>query len=100
MSNPVVFILGAGPNVGTSIASKFAAEGWKVAAASRSPKDEIKKIAHHVIAADFSNSEEIGGLFAEVEAKLGTPSVVIYNGECPESSSVVLICWDDGQGAS
>ncbi|MCJ1377552.1 hypothetical protein MMC17_000647 [Xylographa soralifera] len=79
MSAPVVFILGAGPNVGTSIASKFAAEGWKVAAASRSPKDEIKKIAHHVMAADFSDPEKISTLFAEVEAKLGTPNVVIYN---------------------
>ncbi|MCJ1284991.1 hypothetical protein MMC26_004328 [Xylographa opegraphella] len=79
MSAPVVFILGAGPNVGTSIASKFAAEGWKVAAASRSPKDEIKKIAHHVMAADFSDAEKISSLFAEVEAKLGIPNVVIYN---------------------
>ncbi|MCJ1403543.1 hypothetical protein MMC11_006766 [Xylographa trunciseda] len=79
MSAPVVFILGAGPNVGTSVATKFASEGWKVAAASRSPKDEIKKIAHHVMAADFSEPEKISTLFAEVEAKLGTPNVVIYN---------------------
>ncbi|MCJ1396168.1 hypothetical protein MMC18_009057 [Xylographa bjoerkii] len=79
MSARIVLILGAGPNVGTSIASKFASEGWKVAAASRSPKDEIKKIAHHVIAADFADPEKISSLFAEVEAKLGTPNVVIYN---------------------
>lgn len=80
MSTSVALILGAGPNVGLSIASKFASEGWKVAAVGRSPKDDIKKVAHQVIAADFSDPDGISDVFKQVEAKLGTPNVVIYNG--------------------
>lgn len=80
MSPSVVLILGTGPNVGLSISSKFAAEGWKVAAVSRSPKDDIKKVAHQVLAADFSDPNEISAIFQKVEAELGTPNVVIYNG--------------------
>ncbi|MCJ1474214.1 hypothetical protein MMC13_002872 [Lambiella insularis] len=79
MSTSVVLILGTGPNVGLSVASKFAAEGWKVAAVSREPKDDIKKVAHHVIAADFSEPSGISNIFKEVEAKLGIPNVVVYN---------------------
>ena len=80
MSTSVVLILGTGPNVGLSIATKFAAKGWKVAAVSRSPKDDIKKAAHQVIAADFSDPHGISNIFEEVKTKLGIPNVVIYNG--------------------
>ena len=80
MASPVILILGAGPNLGLSVATKFASEKWKVAAVSRSPREDMKKVADLVLAADFTDPARINVLFAEVEAKLGTPNVVVYNG--------------------
>ena len=81
MPDPVILILGAGPNVGLSVARKFAAENWKVAAVARTIKDEVKQTAHQVLVADFTDSEGISKIFGEVEAKLGIPNVVVYNGK-------------------
>lgn len=81
MSSPVILVLGAGANVGLSIAKKFAAEGWKVAAVARTIKDEIKANSSLALSADLSDPESMIKIFNEVEAKLGTPNVVVYNGE-------------------
>lgn len=80
MSSPVVLILGAGANVGLSVSKKFAAEGWKVAAVARTIKDDIKANSALTLSADFADPESITRVFDEVEAKLGTPNVVVYNG--------------------
>ena len=80
MSEPVVLIFGAGANVGLSIASKFQQEGYKVAAVSRTIKDDLKMFARKTIASSLT-SEEVEKAFAEVEKELGPPSVVIYNGQ-------------------
>lgn len=80
MSEPVLLIFGAGANVGLSIASKFKQEGYKVAAVSRNPKDDLKKIAHKAIASNLT-PEEVLKVFEEVERDLGPPNVVVYNGK-------------------
>ena len=80
MAHRVALILGAGPNVGFSVAKAFAAQGYKVAIASRSKRDDadIKQYLH--IQADFSEPSSIENIFATVISELGHPSVVIYNG--------------------
>lgn len=77
----IVLILGAGANVGKSVAQKFASKGFKVAIASRTLTPEIQKLADISIKADFSNPATIKPLFDKVKSEIGTPSVVIYNGE-------------------
>lgn len=71
-------IIGAGSNVGQATADAFAEAGYTVAIASRSLKAP-SKFKHFVF--DASKPEAIPGLFSEVRSTVGTPSVVIYNGE-------------------
>ena len=79
MASPVALILGAGPGVGLSVAKYFSAKGWKVAAVSRTIKEDIKAVAALNIAADLSDIESVAKIFQEVNSKLGIPNVVIYN---------------------
>ncbi len=87
MSNPVVLIFGAGANVGLAIASKFKQEGYKVAAVSRTIKDDLKKVADKTISASLT-PEEVQKVFEEVEKDLGPPNVVVYNGQLVVSINV------------
>ena len=80
MSSNVALVLGTGANVGLSIAKKFTGEEWKVASVARNVKGEMKANSALSLAADFSNPQSIAKVFSEVETKLGTPNVVIYNG--------------------
>ena len=79
MPEPVVLIFGAGANVGLAIARKFKQEGYKVAAVSRTIKDDLKQIADKAIASSLT-PEEVQKIYSEVENDLGPPSAVIYNG--------------------
>ena len=79
MSGPVALIFGAGANVGLALASKFKQEGYKVAAVSRTIKDDLKKVAHKTISSSLT-PEEVEKICTEVEKDLGPPNVVIYNG--------------------
>lgn len=78
-TSPVILILGAGPNVGQSVARAFASKGYKIALASRKLKDgdNIPDQVH--IPSDFSEPNSIANVFSKVKALLGVPSVVIYN---------------------
>ena len=80
MSAPVLLIFGAGANVGLSIARKFKQEGYKIAAVSRTIKDDLKQVADKTIASNL-NPDEVESIFSQVEKDLGVPSVVIYNGQ-------------------
>ena len=80
MTAPVALIFGAGANVGLAVAKKFNDEGYKCAGVARAPTDDLKKVAATTIAADLSKPEEVDRVFEEVEAELGPPSIVIYNG--------------------
>ncbi|KAI1097743.1 NAD(P)-binding protein [Jackrogersella minutella] len=73
---PTAFIIGAGPNVGQAVAETFAAAGFQVAVASRTPKLDAK-FRHYVF--DGSKPETLPAVFEKVSADLGVPSVVIYN---------------------
>ena len=79
---PVLLILGAGPNIGASLAAKFASYGYKIALVSRSLKPGTSAKGYLNIVGDLSNPDvqHVPSIFKEVEEKLGTPSVVVYNG--------------------
>ena len=83
MSNasPVLLILGAGSNIGQHVARAFAAKGYKVALAARRLKEEDSTADQVNIPSDLSDPNSVTSVFSKVNAQLGPPSVVIYNGD-------------------
>ncbi|KAF2684786.1 NAD(P)-binding protein [Lentithecium fluviatile CBS 122367] len=79
MSTRVALILGAGPNIGSQVASAFQARGYKVALASRSADAAQNTDSKVHVKVDLTQPETVGAVFEEVEERLGTPEVVIYN---------------------
>lgn len=83
-SSKVLLLLGAGPNVGTHVSRAFAAKGYKIGLASRSAKTQPNSAedsdALH-LQVDLSRPETVASVFEQVKAKLGAPSVVVYNGK-------------------
>lgn len=79
-SQPIVLILGTGPRVGAAITSTFAANGYKVAGASRKGSDSKTPDGTLSMKADFSQPESVPSVFDKVKAEFGAPpSIVIYN---------------------
>jgi hypothetical protein len=89
-TSPIILILGSGPNVGYYVARAFAAKGYKVVLASRRVKEEDSNADQVHISADLSDPYSVKGIFSKVEALLGLPSVVIYNGEHIPYGSLLL----------
>jgi NAD(P)-dependent dehydrogenase (short-subunit alcohol dehydrogenase family) len=77
---PVLFILGAGPEIGQSVADAFAAKGYKVALAARSVQDGVADDGYLRLKLDLANTGDIAQAFAKVTKALGIPTVVVYNG--------------------
>ena len=76
----VALILGAGPRIGTSVAERFAKDGYKVAIASRSGDGKKNEAGFLALKADFTKPESISPLFSSVKSELGAfPDVVVYN---------------------
>jgi NAD(P)-dependent dehydrogenase (short-subunit alcohol dehydrogenase family) len=80
MSTPVLFILGAGPKIGLSVANAFAAKGYKIALAARSVQDGIADDGCLHLQLDLADTKAVQEAFTKVKEKLGIPSVVVYNG--------------------
>jgi NAD(P)-dependent dehydrogenase (short-subunit alcohol dehydrogenase family) len=76
------FIVGAGSGLSASLARRFAKEGLDVALAARGT-DKLRTLREETgaiaIACDASSPNDVASAFAEVEAKLGAPDVVVYN---------------------
>ncbi|TVY88130.1 Secoisolariciresinol dehydrogenase [Lachnellula willkommii] len=79
MMSKVILILGAGPNVGASVAHAFASKGYKVALASRSQKESDNTPSQIHIPTDVSNPDAVVAAFSKTKSLLGNPSVVVYN---------------------
>ncbi|KAI1046668.1 hypothetical protein LB505_006718 [Fusarium chuoi] len=77
--SPIVLILGSGPNIGQSVARKFASEGFRVAIASRSQKEADSTEKQLNIKTDLTKPLEVADAFSKVKTTFGTPSVVVYN---------------------
>ncbi len=75
-------IVGAGSGLSASLARRFAKEGLDIALAARRT-DKLRALAEEtrafVTACDASSPKDVASAFAEVEARLGAPDVVVYN---------------------
>jgi NAD(P)-dependent dehydrogenase (short-subunit alcohol dehydrogenase family) len=75
-------IVGAGSGLSAALARALAKNGIKVALAARSTGDLeplVKEIGARAFACDASERAQVDKLFADVDAALGAPDVVIYN---------------------
>lgn len=83
MSSPIALVLGAGANIGQAVGRKFAANGYKVALASRTSPDATSQDAKDGLfyfRVDLTVPTTVKTLFEQVQASLGVPNVVVYNG--------------------
>ena len=75
-------IVGAGSGLSASLARTFAKAGLQVALAARRAAN-LAALAQETgaksFACDSTKRDEVAKLFADVEAALGTPDVVVYN---------------------
>lgn len=79
--SPIVLILGAGPNIGQSVARAFAAKGYRTALTSRKATEANNSANEIYIEADFTDPSSVVNAFSKVKSELGMPpSVVVYNG--------------------
>ena len=83
-----ILILGAGKNVGASVARMFAQKGYKVAIAARQLQDTTDSEGKLTIAADLADPKSVGTVFDKVENAFGPINVVVYNGRCFDPASV------------
>jgi hypothetical protein len=79
-NQPVALILGSGPNVGQHVARALVSKGYKVALASRSAPKDSSTSNPTTFQTDLSNPSSVPELFTRVKETLGTPNVVVYNG--------------------
>lgn len=85
METPVyktALIVGAGEGLSASLARLFAREGIRVALAARKT-DKLaaicKETKAEAFACDASNADAVARLFADIDAKLGAPDIVVFN---------------------
>ncbi|OGE53917.1 hypothetical protein PENARI_c007G08563 [Penicillium arizonense] len=78
-TTPILLLLGAGSNIGHHVARSFAEKGYKVALVARSLKEEDSTPDQINIPADLSDPASVAEVFSKVRARLGHPSVVVYN---------------------
>jgi NAD(P)-dependent dehydrogenase (short-subunit alcohol dehydrogenase family) len=87
-------IIGAGVGISASLARAFAREGLKVGLVARDPS-KLEKLAGEtgasVFSADASQPAAVAQLFADVDARLGEPDVVVYNAGARLQGSVAEI---------
>jgi NAD(P)-dependent dehydrogenase (short-subunit alcohol dehydrogenase family) len=79
----VLLLLGAGPRIGKSLASAFAAKGYKIALVARSIREDDSTPYQLKIKVDLSDPSSIPSIFSKVIEVLGLPTIVVYNGMYP-----------------
>jgi NAD(P)-dependent dehydrogenase (short-subunit alcohol dehydrogenase family) len=80
-------VIGAGPGIGGSVASRFAREGWPVALIARSRRslqqvsDTVSRLGVPVVArlADSTDEAALRDALDDAARELGPPDVVVYN---------------------
>jgi len=87
-------IVGAGAGISASVARGLAAAGLKLGLAARNV-DKLAELATETgaerFAADASDPAAVAHLFEEVDARLGSPDVVLYNASARAPGSVAEI---------
>ena len=91
--NESVLIVGAGSGLSASLARLCFLKKMKVIMASRNIKklDELKKeVEGETFECDSSNIESVSNLFKQLDKKIGTPNLVVYNASSrPKRESVI-----------
>src|SRR5262247_821519 len=75
-------IVGAGSGLSAALARALAKDGIKVALAARTTGDLdalVKETGARAFACDATERAQVEKLFADVDATLGAPDIVIYN---------------------
>jgi NAD(P)-dependent dehydrogenase (short-subunit alcohol dehydrogenase family) len=75
-------IVGAGPGLGAALARRFLREGMRVAVAARDAEKLSGLFAETdvgIFACDATDGAQVKQLFEMVEARIGSPDVVVYN---------------------
>lgn len=82
MSQPVPLLHDYGPNVGHAVATRFAAQGYEVAIASRSlPEQTSNEAGWMQVQFDLAYPETIPGVFSKGVERLDIPNVIVYHGK-------------------
>jgi NAD(P)-dependent dehydrogenase (short-subunit alcohol dehydrogenase family) len=87
---PVIFILGAGSNVGAAVSKLFAQNGYKIALASRRLTDGPGSDGSYNVQVDLAHPETVSKAFEKVTSALGPPGVVVYNGRHPRTRTPIF----------
>ena len=91
--NESVLIVGAGSGLSASLARLCFLNKMKVIMASRNIKklEELKKeVEGETFECDSSNIESVSNLFKQLDKKVGTPNLVVYNASSrPKRESVI-----------
>lgn len=74
----VMVLAGAGTGLGTAVAARFAAGGYKVIGLSRSGKPLLSS-SYVALACDLTNPQDVASTFDEIVQLYGIPSVVVHN---------------------
>lgn len=87
MNGKVAAVLGVGPGLGSSVARRFAREGYSVALMARSEED-LSEIRQEIegeggttatFGTDATDPESVERSFEQVRNELGDPEVLVYN---------------------
>jgi NAD(P)-dependent dehydrogenase (short-subunit alcohol dehydrogenase family) len=97
-ANEIALIVGAGDGLSASLAHLFAKEGMKIGLVARNT-DKLKPLCDEIGAlhfqCDVAQPDQVEKLFAQVDAQLGPPSVVVYNPSFRTRGALVDLKPDD-----
>ncbi len=106
MTEPVAVVVGVGPGLGSAVARRFAAAGFKVAVARRRPAESAglaEEIGGRAYACDATEQDSVEAMFAAIDQELGGPQVVVYNAGAYKPGGILDIeaadferCWRIG----
>ena len=100
--NESVLIVGAGSGLSASLARLCASKDMKVVLAARNIdklEDLINETNADAYTCDSSNIESVENLFKEMDKKIGTPNLVIYNSSARFKGSITELDPKKTQGA-
>ncbi|KAF9014569.1 hypothetical protein BDZ89DRAFT_995096 [Hymenopellis radicata] len=86
-SKLVALIIGAGSNVGDSVAQTLLKQNYKVAVGSRNPKRDNLPAGLYPFTVDVTKPESIKSAFEKVTTEVGPPNIVIFNAATLEFSN-------------
>ena len=102
MNGKVAAVLGVGPGLGSSVARRFAREGFAVALMARSEEsvagaqEEIEEIGGTAISVstDATDPASVEAAFGRVREELGRPEVFVYNAGAFQMGGILEISPD------